>query len=372
MTAPYSPEKVFIDSAALSYPLTRKILEKLPDVQAEVVPDATDPAAWPALGPDPAGEGKKYLHLAVQKGGFIKPCPCTPGYIGCNYFIVNAGLNCPLDCTYCILQDYLAGPFVTVFVNLDDLWRQLDAFIARLRGGTCRIGTGELTDSLVLDPLTELSRNLVSYFRDKPGVTFELKTKTANVGNVLACEPAENIVVSWSLNAPTVAATEEKGAPPVEERLEAAREVAGRGFPVGFHFDPIIRFPGWEEEYALVIDELFLAVPAFRVRWISLGSLRFPPSLKAVIRRRFPATRILQDEFIRGRDGKFRYFKPIRLELYRKIVGMLTCRGGNSLPLYFCMEDEELWREVLKKRPGGKEDVGHFLSTPVCQVIAKS
>jgi len=157
MTAPYSPEKVFIDSAALSYPLTGKILEKLPDVPAEVVPDATDLAAWPAMGPDPVGEGKKYLHLAVQKGGFVKPCPCTPGYIGCNYFIVNAGLNCPLDCSYCILQDYLAGPFVTVFVNLDDLWRQLDVFIARLRGGTCRIGTGELTDSLVLDPLTGLS-----------------------------------------------------------------------------------------------------------------------------------------------------------------------------------------------------------------------
>jgi len=120
------------------------------------------------------------------------------------------------------------------------------------------------------------------------------------------------------------------------------------------------------------VEDLFRIVPASRVRWVSLGSLRFPPSLKAVIRSRFPGTRILWDEFIRGRDGKFRYFKPIRLELYRKIAAELRVRGGEELPVYFCMEDEETWREALKRKPGGKEDIGRFLSPPVDHVIESS
>lgn len=366
------PERIFIDSAATRYPLTQEILKRLAGVPVEVVPSEDLMISRISASPDPVAEGKKNLFLTVQKGEFVKPCPCTPGYLGCDYFIVNLGLNCPLDCSYCILQDYLASRPVTVFVNLDDLRRQLDGFIAGLGNKTVRLGTGELADSLALDPITGLSRDLISYFRAKTRVVFEMKTKTVDIAHIMASEPAENIVVSWSLNAPSVAAAEEKGAPPIGLRIQAAGRVAGAGFGVGFHFDPLIRFPGWEREYAGVVEDLFRIVPASRVRWVSLGSLRFPPSLKAVIRSRFPGTRILWDEFIRGRDGKFRYFKPIRLELYRKIAAELRVRGGEGLRVYFCMEDEETWREALKRKPGGKEDIGRFLSTPVDHVIESS
>jgi spore photoproduct lyase len=354
--------KIYIDKKIYSFPLTKTILENCPGVPVEVIRHRREVEEMLASSADPVGEGKKYLWLTRQKGAFVKPCPCTPHYVGCNYFIINAALNCPLDCSYCILQLYLTNPLITIYVNLEDLWKELDSFLRQKRRRCLRIGTGELADSLALDPVTQTSRELLAYFRRQSGVSFELKTKTTNIGGILAGPASENIVISWSLNSTRIAREEEKGAPPIDERIEAARIVSRKGYPVGFHFDPLILYDGWEQDYARVIEKLFRAVQPSRVRWLSLGSLRFPPALKPIIEKRFPRTKIIYGEMIPGRDGKLRYFKPLRSELYQKIVGFIKYWGGENIPLYFCMEDTEIWWKALKKIPTRKEEVELILS----------
>ena len=361
----FFPQKVYVEKKSLDYYLTKRVLKNVGPVPREVIDNPQEVIEDIKASKDVIGAGKKYLLITRQKGEFVKPCPCTPGYLGCNYFIVNIDLNCPLDCTYCILQHYLTNPLITVHVNLEDLWRQLDIFLHRKRHRTIRIGTGELGDSLALDHLTENSVDLVSYFRKKRNAIFELKTKTVNIKNILKIEPAPNVVIAWSLNSSRIAREEEKGAPSVEERIEAARKVTERGFRTGFHFDPIIRHPDWEEGYGEVIKKLLATVDPVKIAWISLGSFRFPFPLKAIIEERFPETKIIYDEFIKGKDGKLRYFKPLRFELYKKIVGFIKEWGGKKIPLYFCMESEDIWREAMGWTPKGEENLEKCLSSPL-------
>jgi len=362
----FLPQKIYIDRAAADYPLTEKILQKTSGIPFEVIASVDELLREIGTVEDPISQGKKNLLLTVQKGEFIKPCPCTPGYVGCNYYIINLDLNCPLDCSYCILQQYLSNPFLTIHVNREDLWAQLDAFLSNQSGCSgLRIGTGELGDSLALDHLTESSRDLISYFGEKTNVLFEIKTKTVNVENILAAEPKENTIVSWSLNTEEMAASEEKGAPSISERIETARGVGRLGYRLGFHFDPLILYPDWEDGYAQTIKSLLTNVDPGRIAWISLGTLRFAPPLKPIIQKRFPASRIIYEELVRGKDGKLRYFRPLRLRIYRTIVDCLRRAGGERIPLYFCMESGEIWREVLKKKPRGKEDVQRNISLPL-------
>ena len=344
--------------------MTNRILSKLAHIPIEIISESKEITDELALKKDPAGESKKYLLIARQKGDFVKPCPCTPCYLGCNYFIINVDLNCPLDCTYCILQLYLSDSLITVCVNTDDLWNQLDRFLDAHTHRTLRIGTGELSDSLALDHITDRSKELIAYFRKRKNALFELKTKTINIENVLESEPSENIVIAWSLNPEYLVKREEKGAPSLKERVEAARAVLDKGFRVAFHFDPIIRYSGWEDGYKEAVDVLFTRIDPGRIAWISLGSLRFPPNLKNIIRERFPGTRILDEELIRGEDGKIRYFKPLRLALYREVAGHIRSAGRDRVPLYFCMENEEIWRKILGKKPKGKEEIELYLSLP--------
>jgi len=355
-------QKIFVDEKSLKFPLSQKVLKKLNTVPVHVIKsDEEVMERYFAMG-DPIGEGKKALWLKTLKGDFVKSCPCTPHYVGCNYYIINTDLNCPMDCSYCILQHYLDNPLMIIHVNTGDLWAQLDRFLFKHRNRFIRIGTGELGDSLALDPITERSKELIDYFREKDRVNFELKTKSTNVDLVLSQEPAENIILAWSLNSDTMAEKEERAAPSIENRIEAAFKIQKRGFRVAFHFDPLILYPGWEKGYEDVIKRLFSRINPHRIAWISLGSLRFPKQLKKLIRKRFPSSKIIFQEMIKGMDGKLRYFKPLRIRLYQEIVKNIRSYGNKEIPLYFCMESKEVWKKVLKKEPGSKEEVEAFLS----------
>jgi spore photoproduct lyase len=359
----FVPRKVYIEKQSLTLPITKRVLNNIGQVPSEIIDDPQDFLERRKISRDSVEHGKKDLFITRKKGGFIKPCPCTPHYIGCNYFVINLDLNCPLDCTYCILQNYLPDTIITITANLDELWKQLDVFLHQNQVRSQRIGTGELGDSLVLDHITENSKDLISYFRNKPNVLFELKTKTVNIKNIVDAEPAQNIVISWSLNSSRIAESEEEGAPSVEERIDAARRILDCGFRVGFHFDPLIRYPGCENDYKDTIENLLGSIDPARIAWMSLGSLRFPPSLHSIIKERFPKTKIIYDEMIKGKDGKLRYFRPLRLEMYKNIVRFIKENGGQKIPLYFCMEGESVWREVLGWVPKRNEELEDYLSS---------
>jgi len=362
---PFFPRKIYATVDTRSFPLTRKILEKLGHVPFEWIEKPEEAADDLLLSPDPIAEGKSSLLLTTQRGAWIKPCPCTPRYVGCGYKVINSDLNCPLDCSYCILQLYLDHPMITVHVNTRELWSQLDTFLVQNRKKGIRMGTGELGDSLALDHITERTGEFLDYFRERPDVLFELKTKTANIENLLERKPPPNVVLAWSLNSREAAEREEPGAVEVSRRIQAARRAVRAGYRVAFHFDPLIHYPGWEGGYSEVVDELLDQVDPRKAAWISLGCLRFPASLRGIIRKRFPASTILGGEFIRGRDGKCRYPAPLRIRLLGRVVQRIRRKGGKDIPVYFCMESREIWERVLGKKTRGKEEVERLLTLPL-------
>ena len=148
--------------------------------------------------------------------------------------------------------------------------------------------------------------------------------------------------------APSFSVSNFKGAKAagLRNRLRAAQKCQAEGFVVGFHFDPLIYHHRWQEEYKKTMDMLDRYIDPSKIIWVSLGSFRFMPQLKAVIRKRHPATITLDGEFIHGLDGKMRYFKPLRIGLYQKMISWIREFSPEVL-IYFCMEDDEVWRKSL-------------------------
>ncbi len=184
--------------------------------------------------------GKKHLFLCRNRGRFFKPCPGTKEYNCCDYQVLNIGMNCPMDCVYCILQAYMNNPWLSFFVNIDDLLNELDNAFAAEPQRFWRIGTGEFTDSMALDSLTGLSKILVNYMRDKQHAVLELKTKTAVIDNLAGLDHGGRTIIAWSLNSPAIMEREEIRTATLEQRLEAAAQCASWGYKLAFHFDPII------------------------------------------------------------------------------------------------------------------------------------
>jgi spore photoproduct lyase len=242
-------------------------------------------------------------------------------------------------------------------VNIQNIPREIDDLIASRPRRLFRMGTGELTDSLALDSLTRLNEGLIRHVLGKKMI-LEIKTKTAAVGH-LPDIPKKNVLVSWSMNPDAFIRTEEYKAASLEARLKAARKALRKGYRLGFHFDPLLMLPGWKEPYAELLEKLTVAIPEKEVMWISLGSLRYPAALKKIIENRFPKTRITAAEFVKGLDGKIRYFRPERVKLYRHIYAGIRKRWKDVF-VYFCMENRTVWQEVMGYAPEGNSHLDYL------------
>ncbi|MBW2612656.1 MAG: DNA photolyase [Deltaproteobacteria bacterium] len=293
---------------------------------------------------DPVARGKQTLILSKNRGAFIKSCPGTREYQCCDYEILHMASFCNMDCSYCILQTYFHPPVLQLFVNYDDLSAELNRLFARKR--ISRIGTGEFTDSLIWERFTQLTPLLVKKFSEQNRAVLELKTKTVAVDALKDLPHNRKTIVAWSLNTEAVIRSEERFTATLSARLKAARRCVAWGYPVAFHFDPIVIYDGCEADYKAVIQQLFAHISPRDIVWISLGTFRYIPALKRIIQDRFTDSKIVYGEFIPGLDGKMRYFKPLRIKIYKKIVAWIRA-AAPDLCIYFCMEDDEVWDSSL-------------------------
>jgi spore photoproduct lyase len=355
--------RILLEKEAENYPMTRGILARLPGVPVEVIQDRE---AMKTLGRDRAAwlaQAKTTLLLAVQKGPFWRTCPGTKDYVCCGYQVLQVTLNCPMDCTYCVLQGYVNIPAITVFVNVEDMLDELEARWAEHPEKVWRLGTGEFGDSLALDGLMGLNELLIPRFAGQGQAILEIKSKWPQLDHLLSLGPNPQVIFAWSLNPPEVILGEENFAASLEMRLKAAARAVAAGFRVAFHFDPLIYFPGWEEAYQRTVERLGAAVPAQAIAWISLGGLRLLPPLRQLMLQRFPDSRIAAQEMVLAPDGKLRYFKSLRVEMYARLREWLTQATPGAF-LYLCMESPRVWQEAFGFTPDGPS-LSHLLDRRV-------
>ncbi|PON16627.1 hypothetical protein C2W62_17420 [Candidatus Entotheonella serta] len=356
----WRPQHLWIDRDVLESPVTAHVRRALPQVPTAVI-EGPPPVAVPDTQAARMTMSKRHLYLTSQQGRFIRPCPGASsrrddGQLCCGYTIVDVVSNCNYDCTYCYLQSYINAPYMTVYANIESLFDELAALLRADPGQRVRIGSGEFSDSLSLEPLTGFAKLLVPFLRQFPNILFELKTKSDLVDHLLDLEPQGRVMVSWSISPEAVVRREEHKTASLAARLQAARRCRQAGYDIGLHFDPLLHYPGWEADYEGLVDEVFKYLAPDDIATLSMGSLRFAPALKPVVRARFPKSRIMTAELFPGADGKMRYFRPLRIEMYRHMIACLQ-RYVDPERVYLCMESHEVWQQVFGQAPACNLDV---------------
>lgn len=349
----WRPETLFIERGEETSAVARHAIAALPGVPVVLVDDprAAEPAGTETAG-DAFAAGKRRLLLRRERGRFLAACQAgTPGLVCCNYLTLTLVSNCPYDCTYCFLQEYVANnPTIKAVTNVDDAVAELAAVADGHPERRFRIGTGELADSLALEPLLGHLPAVVAFAAARENVVLELKTKSDQVEPLLGLDHRDRVVVSWSLSPAAVAAREEHGTATFAARLAAAARCQAAGYRVGFHFDPMVDDDEAEPAYRDSVAALAAAVDPRRIAWFSLGSLRVSAPLRGIIRARHQDSRVLLAEHVRAADGKWRVFQARRVALYRRMALWLK-EAAPEVPLYLCMEPPAVWARVFGTVP---------------------
>ena len=288
----------------------------------------------------------KALITSVQKGEFLKPCPgTTKGYFCCGYQILTPLTGCGMQCDYCILQSYFDHRCQVLYENFEDLRKETEEKLLKWRG-IMRLGTGEFADSLYQENNLGLCRKIAELLEPYPNVVVEFKTKSVSIQNLAKIKRPEKVVIGFSMNTPAMISLHEKDTASLEQRLCAIQQCEAMGFWVAMHFDPIFLYPRWKIDYCEVVRLIFSHVKDPRkIAWWSMGGFRTSPALKKYLKQTNSHLPLFaSNDLVLGEDGKYRYFRPVRVMFYRTLQEEIN-KDAPRTTLYLCMESPEVWEE---------------------------
>jgi spore photoproduct lyase len=303
---------VYVEREAYGYPLTQRVLGKLS--RAEIVPIGHYKDIFNRPGQVYAAQkNSQKLILAVRKNHFAYPgakinSPCD----SCSHpasksakpvFYATQMLNCPYDCAYCYLRGMHGSANIAAFVNT------YDYFSAVRPLSPAYICLSYETDLLAMEPLFGFVSEWLAYAADNPGLTFEIRTKSANfimLPAALRENALPNVIFAWTVTGSAY----EKKAPSVQARLGALREAIQNGWKVMLCIDPVIAVDGWEE----ALTDLLAQVKGLPLYDIRAGGFRMSAEQFKKIKRNSPVAAALP---LTVQDGIMRYPPEIEKEIKR-------------------------------------------------------
>jgi spore photoproduct lyase len=341
----FKPETILLCQKVAEHPEARRILELFPSAQVRLI-ERQRSSVPPRMSPSQALlAGKRTLMIGETSsfvgrfdgrlGSTVRCCPY--------YKLVPLSNGCPYHCTYCYLafvyRNY--APFIKININYDAMFKQIRKTLA----GTAdkvSFNMGEMLDSLALDHVTNLTTMLVPFFAGLSRGFLMLLTKSSNIHNLLAVEPNDRTVVSWSLNSQQMIRQYESGTASLAERIEAARLCQQHGHRVRIRLDPGILYPDWKAGYADLIQKTLTAV---KPENITLGMLRLLPGHFRLAAGAYgnAARKLWNHNFVAGAsDGKLRYPLQERIEFYTFLIDVIRS-FDKDVSISLCRETPEIW-----------------------------
>jgi spore photoproduct lyase len=347
----FEPKTILLWRQAADDPEARRILELFPSAQVRLIKQQRFDFSKDMSPSQALFAGKRTLMIGRTSsflgrfdgrlGSNVRCCPY--------YKLVPLSNGCPYFCTYCYLafvyRNY--APFIKININYDTMFKQIRKVLAST-GSKISFNMGEMLDSLALDHITNLTTMLVPFFASLSRGFLMLLTKSSNIDNLLAVEPNDKTVVSWSLNSQQMIEQHEPGTAGLSERIEAASRCQQHGYRIRFRIDPGILHPDWQADYADLIEK---ALTIVKPENITLGMLRLLPghfhlAISAYGNR---ARKLLDNDFVRGAsDHKLRYPPNQHIKFYSHLID--TIRSFNKdVSISLCRETPEIW-SIFKDR----------------------
>ncbi len=331
--------RIFIENEVSSNPRTREILNKLGKSEFEII-DRVEDLFGKVKKPYLQKRDNLNLFIGKKRGNLVKPAPDAYGLSGESHFYFIHAYNCIYECQYCYLQGYFNSPDLVFFVNHEEIGAEIEKKIGENPKGVW-FHAGEFSDSLALSHITGELPYYFELFKKYPKANLELRTKSVNISEILKLNPLPNIVTSISLSPQKAITDYDLKTPSLKHRLKAISGLQKAHHPVGIHFDPIIYNPNFEMEYEELISQLNDVIPINEIRYISLGVVRFTKNVFHQMKKNYPDSPLLAENFITSFDNKVRYIRPLRLFILKNLKKRLLDFGIEENKIYLCMEMDQ-------------------------------
>lgn len=308
---------IYVEEKAFEYPLTGKILNKLPGasvIRIKHYKDVFDRKRQNAV----AQKKNQSLIIAVRDGNRIfKGAPVCQSFGQKNFYYSSSMMNCPFDCEYCYLKGMYPTSNMVVFVNLEDYRKDVED---KLSEGPMYVCASYDTDLLAMNGLTGHADFWKEMALSHEDLLVELRTKAA----IDVKDSIPNVIYAFTLSPEEVVASYERSTASVSSRINAASKALSQGAKVRLCFDPIIKISNWEDAYRSFIEECASKIDFSKLTDISVGTFRISSDYLNKMRKSFPDSEVAWYPYF-IKDGVAQY-EPDTDKRMQEYVLDLVCK----------------------------------------------
>ena len=231
----------------------------------------------------------------------------------------------------------------------DKLKRNISALYNKNSQYPLSINISEYSDVVALDPITNNLEYLMQKVQSDPDFRIRFRTKAANINNLLRYNGKGQVKITFGLNTDYVINRFEKSTATLSERIAAINALIQRGgYEIDIAIEPIIKYSGYEADYAKLIRILKKQINLLKIGSIKVGTVRYKTVLKNYIKRVHPRSGLISSNqhlvAPQPGDKRWRYNKDERLKIYQVIQDEL--KSVPSVKLGLGSENPELWDDL--------------------------
>lgn len=271
---------IYVEHEAFGYKSTERILKKFPGSQIIKINHYKD--IFCRKHQDFREQKKSQsLILAVSGGkGIYKGAGVCQDF-GNEYFYYCSNIkNCIYDCEYCYLQGMYNSGNIVIFVDLENIFKELEKLLQVHPVYLC---ISYDTDLPALDGVTGFLDEWADFADKYDNLSIEVRTKS---GIIVDNEKwIKNFIFAWTISPQYIISMHESGTASLDARIKSVNTVLKQGGRMHLCFDPVIYCEDFEMVYGEMFDSVFESIDTSKVEGVSLGTFRISKSYMKNMRK---------------------------------------------------------------------------------------
>lgn len=317
----YNPffSHIYVEKSVWNHARTQKILAKFPSAKIIEIDHYKD-VFCRSRQSHPLQHHTQKLILSARQGALLyEGAPVCQSFGNPYFYYASCAMNCIFDCEYCYLKGMYPSANIVIFVNLEDLFAEVERALADHPLYLC---VSYDTDLLALEPITGYVQEWCEFAARQNNLKIEIRTKCANQSFVRNITPIPEVIYAFTLSPQAVIDAFERHTPALANRLSCAAELIRAGCPVRLCFDPMIYIPDWKQHYAAMLEQVDHRIDLGKIVDVSVGSFRISQDYLKNMRKQDPESAVIWFPFQRE-DGYCHYPDDLMEQMERFLVGRL-------------------------------------------------
>lgn len=281
---------IYVEKSIMDHPRTQIILSKFPSAKVIEISHYKDVFCRSKQSCALQHRAQKLI-LAAKRGTLLyEGAPVCQSFGNQYFYYTSCVMNCIFDCEYCYLKGMYPSANIVVFVNLEDIFAEVERI---LNCHPLYLCVSYDTDLPALEHITGYVREWCDFAGKHPDLRIELRTKCANRLFSQTAEPIPGIIYAFTLSPQAVIEAYEHHTASLTARLNCAAELMRAGCQVRLCFDPMIYVPEWKLSYEEMLEQVCCAIDLTKIVDVSVGTFRVSQDYLKNMRKQAPDSAVV-------------------------------------------------------------------------------